>query len=336
MSEFSSWNHFLPRSYLKRWSSDGIRVAAYSLLVPDKRVPPWPPTPVKALAAKTHLYTSVSARGESDAIERWLNRDFENPAQAPLRRAEASEVLSGDDRRLISRYAMALDVRTPLDYIESRMRWLEQIPRLTESLLGNLPDRIASGRDYRSPRPPMEGLPLKVRLTPSEEESVQVEVEWMIGRELWLARMRHVLTQTVSIVPEHNWVTFEPASGCEWFTSDVPVLKLNYYKDGTYDFRGGWGNPGTEILLPLSPRCLLYCQIGRTDLRSRRLDRSSTFTLQRLLAERAFREIYSRSRQRRVEWWRPRVVDLEASRAEAAVWEAWHASQTPSPVRPIE
>ena len=42
-----------------------------------------------------------------------------------------------------------------------------------------------------------------------------------------------------------------------------PVLRLNYYKPGQYDFRGGWGNPGSEVLMPLSPRHLLYVQVGK-------------------------------------------------------------------------
>src|SRR4051812_40207486 len=72
-------NHFVPRGLLRRWSSDGANLFAYSLLVPDSRVRYWSPRSISRLAMQRDLYTFVDAGSESDEIERWLAREFKHP-----------------------------------------------------------------------------------------------------------------------------------------------------------------------------------------------------------------------------------------------------------------
>src|SRR5699024_11588180 len=45
-------------------------------------------------------------------------------------------------------------------------------------------------------------------------------------------------------------------------TSDNPVINLNYYRKDKYDFNGGWGVDNTCIMMPLTPKHLLYTQVG--------------------------------------------------------------------------
>jgi imidazolonepropionase-like amidohydrolase len=54
----------------------------------------------------------------------------------------------------------------------------------------------------------------------------------------------------------------KPYPGFAWFTTDDPVLKLNFNSWDAYDFGGGWGSSGSEILVPLSPLHLTYDLIG--------------------------------------------------------------------------
>ena len=82
------------------------------------------------------------------------------------------------------------------------------------------------------------------------------------GRGLWLFSLKHVLTHTVSALLENRWTILTPPDHLTWFTSDDPVIRLNYYDNGRYDFKDGWGNPGTEILLPISSHHLLYAKVG--------------------------------------------------------------------------
>src|SRR5207245_1244159 len=94
---------------------------------------------------------------------------------------------------------------------------------------------------------------------PSEGEQFgTVRAEVTVGRDLWIASLRHLLTGAANILCGHNWSIVSPDGEEQWITSDHPVLRLNYNTAENYDFGGGWGNPGSEIIMPLSPRYLLY------------------------------------------------------------------------------
>lgn len=95
----------------------------------------------------------------------------------------------------------------------------------------------------------------------------------------------------------------------------------------TGDFGGGWGNKGTELMLPLSPRHLLYTKVGATAAPRFTMPRFETFQIQRFLAERAHREIIARREERRVSWFRQRVVDAERFADEERQWKQLHEEQ---------
>src|SRR5205814_31317 len=81
-------NHYVPRVYLKPWGreSDG-RVWTYRVLVEHENVSVWKPFSTKAVANHAHLYTQIAAGIETDQIEKWFDREFESPAEGPIRKA---------------------------------------------------------------------------------------------------------------------------------------------------------------------------------------------------------------------------------------------------------
>lgn len=114
-----------------------------------------------------------------------------------------------------------------------------------------------------------------------------------------------------------------------WFTTDDPVVRLNYYGDGRYDFKGGWGNPGTEIFLPLDPRHLLYTKVGeRPPRRGWVVPRAEAEMIRRFIAEHAHRFIFAASPDAEVPKLRPRIVDLALLRDEDEQWRRWQGDQT--------
>lgn len=58
---------------------------------------------------------------------------------------------------------------------------------------------------------------------------------------MWLWGIEYVLNNTAEALHRHKWTILKPYVGLSWFTSDDPVVKLNYYKVGNYDFGGGYG-----------------------------------------------------------------------------------------------
>jgi hypothetical protein len=76
--------------------------------------------------------------------------------------------------------------------------------------------------------------------------------------------MKHRLTKTLKVLHKHKWMILEAPARLVWFTSDDPVVCLNFGSDFDYDFNGGWNRRRGIILFPLSPRHLMFTEIGTT------------------------------------------------------------------------
>src|SRR5271168_1916025 len=108
-----SENHYVPCLYLKRFGSSSGRVLTYRLLVDHSRVPLWKETSVRGIAYHAHLYTRIVSGTQTDEVEKWLNAEFETPAEEALKRATGGSRLSPTDWHNLVRFLAAQDVRTP-------------------------------------------------------------------------------------------------------------------------------------------------------------------------------------------------------------------------------
>jgi hypothetical protein len=336
MSRRAKDHHSVPRDYLRQWSDDGLRVSSYRTLVPHARYPEWKHRAIRSLTMYEELYTSISSGTESDRFERWMNEAIETPAAGALERVSLDQRLTREHWHALVRYVALLDLRTPVSYMEFFDRSSRGLPEvLTETLARVERDlQRAAKKGRRLPDPPSvteadERFPLKVSVTKDQEsDRVELKAEITIGRELWLHNMRRAVLKTSEMLHRHSWVIFKPHPGSEWFTSDHPVLRLNFVNENNYNFGGGWGRRNCEIVMPLSPQHLLYTKIGDRDIRNATLSREHTNLFQKLIAERAHRWIIAQGVSQSVSWWRPRVVDVAAYKGEAETWRRWHAEQT--------
>lgn len=334
-SAFRRDNHFVPRFYLKRWASSPEHVWAYRVLVSHPSVRLWKEASVRGVAYHSHLYTRVVAGVESDEIERWLDREFEAPAEEAIHKATTGARLSPRDWKSLVRFLAAQDVRTPGRLSENLKRWGETLPALIQNTLRNSVQKLEHARQTGEALPEPDPvardyLPFKVttEIEPGAELGV-IKGEAIAGRGLWLWSIRHLLSGTYSALLRHRWTIVSPAAGLTWFTSDDPVVKLNFYGQGRYDFRGGWGNPGTDIFLPLSPYHLLYTTVGqRPHSRGTVLSREHTRMFRKFAAEHAHRMIFAHEQDPEIPYLRPRVVDADALKNEHEQWKQWHGSQT--------
>ncbi len=328
-------NHYVPHGYLKRFASSPGRVWTYRTLVSHVKVPMWKEVSIRGVAYHSHLYTRIAAGQETDEMEKWLDREFEAPAEEALRKATSDESLAPDDWRCLVRFLAAQDVRTPARFAESLQRWDDTLP---DVLLETMQESIrelelakASGVPVakEATLPYGDYIPLHVttEIQPHEEFG-KLKSEIVVGRGLWLFEIRHLLTETANALHQHRWTILAPPRDLSWFTSDDPVIRLNAYGDGKYDFKGGWGNLGTEILLPLGPRHLLYAQVGRKpEPRGSMMPRAQAKLVRRFCAEHAHRMVFAAAADIEVPKLRPRVVDAEALQAERQEWQNWHEDQ---------
>jgi hypothetical protein len=119
-------NHFVPQFYLRRWATSGAQVMAYRTLVSRAEIPEWTSRSIKGIAFHRDLYAVLSSP-ELDEFERWINTEFETPAQETLDRAVNGDRLTSRDHERLGSFFAAQDVRTPASFFVSQERWATQI-----------------------------------------------------------------------------------------------------------------------------------------------------------------------------------------------------------------
>jgi len=268
-------NHYVPRSLLRRWSLDGKSVYAYRLLVSRSDVREWQRMPIRGLAYHRDLYTVSEGDRETDDFEKWLSTEFEQPGSTAIDKLLKGTRLKRKDWRSLALLLAAQDLRTPDAFLEFMSRWERDLPdilkralqeslqKFTEAKRMNL--TLVAGPAQRNEFSKLLKTSVDRPVDPEGQRMIRAEI--VAGRRLWIAAMRHLLTGVVEAVCRHQWCIVEPGDNDEWPLTDHPVLKLNCYPTGEYDFGGGWGRNGTDIMMPLSPRKLLFVEVGK-DLRT--------------------------------------------------------------------
>jgi hypothetical protein len=333
--DFHRDNHYVPRLYLKYWESSPKQVWTYPIIVDHEKVPFWRERPTSGIAYHAHLYTRLVAGEESDEIERWLDQEYETPAEEAIKKATSDAQLTSADWTNLIRFLAAQDVRTPSRLLENLQRWQETLPSLMEDVLQETVQKLkiakSEGRKLSAtPTPFAEYFPLRVTTHFEDGQEIgELKAETISGRGAWLFSIRHLLTKTAKVLHQHRWTILSPPKDMTWFTSDDPVIRLNYNSTDNYDLRGGWASPGTEIMLPLGPRHLLYTQVGqRPPQKGSEFSRAQAELIRRFIAEHAHRTIFSAKQDMDVPRLRPRTVNPEYVKDERLQWEKWHEDQT--------
>ena len=328
-------NHYVSRGYLKRWTSDGSRLWSYRLLIPDANVQKWSQKSTRSVAYHEHLYTKAVASGESDEFESWLDAEFESPAEEAIAKVVEQRRLKPGDWTHLARFFAAQDVRTPARLVEQMHEWQNTLPELIQNTLtktvADLERMTPSERADRAANTSRrEDVPFRVTVERRSDESGGViKAETVSGRPLWLWTMRHVLTgKPLNALCKHRWTILAPPAGVTWFTSDDPVLKVNFNSLTDYSFAGRWGTAGTELILPLGPLHLLYTRIGKpVPARGTEVDAEKAAVIRRLIAAHAHRYVFARTPDPFVEDARPRTVNAAELERERKEWKQWPEQQ---------
>lgn len=342
---FRSDNHYVPCEYLKRWASSDGRIWTYRTLVPDCQVPLWREYSPKGVAYYRHLYTRIVAGQETDEIERWFDTEIEAPAAEALQKATSDAQLTPVDWKRLVRFLAAQQVRTPQWFAEQVRRWELDLPGVMEAALRDSvqmrDETVQLGQPLPRPKP-VNGDDFPWRVIAEHQpgqEMGRLGVEVLVGRGLWLSNIKHVLTQTVNVLHRRRWTILLPPEGLAWFTSDDPVVCLNFSSPTKYNFRGGWESPDTAIFLPLGPQHLLYTQMGTlpplyTQIdkplprRGERMPQGHANFVRRCIAEHAHRMVFAAERDADVPRLRPRFVNADIWRYEREQWSMWNDQQT--------
>lgn len=327
--------HYVPRATLRRWSENGTHVYAYDILVPHVKVPAWQRRGIKKVARQVDLYTTLEGADETDRIERHITRTYEAPGQEAIERLLSKGRMTPLDWSSIARFVALQQMRTPLYFIELVKRLNEQGPKLLEEILDGLPERLKTRRsselrpvDAAADGPNYLDGHLKISIEPGVGPAGEAAVaaKFSSSRAAWLSTMTGMLVRHDRLFCQHRWRAIEPAGDAEWPLTDHPVLTLNYYRPGRYDFHAGWDCKGSEFVLPVSPRIAVCMQVGSNNHGPRQMTVEQTRDIQRFMAERAFRLIVAHPQ---AAGWvisaRPRTIDAQAYATEQEAWERWHS-----------
>lgn len=330
-------NHFVQRAYLSRWTDGEGRLWRYRLLVPHARVKYWKQCVPAQVAYRRDLYTTIADEGEMDEFERWVESEFETPAQEAIGRAVSGRRLHSKDIERLARYAVVQDLRTPQAYREITDLFARSFDRVADDLLADLKHLLEAGIPPEHSEPDTAGHDqdplrdsIKVTVTPDaypERGEGEIRVEGLAGRKHWLDEIRRLVEGPLRVVLDHSWSIVEPSNGVELFTSDHPVVRMNHYGDGRFDVRGGWAQQRGDIFMPLSTTHMLFTEVGARLPQRFQLTPQQTQLLQRAQAVRAHLEIYAQHKNPEITSHRRRVVDAEACRAHRHSCENWNQEQ---------
>lgn len=331
---FKRDNHYVPRSYLKRWAANDKRVWTYRILVSNSNVPKWKAYSIKGIAYHSYLYTRIVKDEKIDEIERWLDSEYENPAEPVIEKVLAQKKMSPKDWSILIKYMASQDVRTPA-YLSKSLKIQEnstdEIMRSTlEKTVSELKVAKEEGRAIKPKRVPnSEYIPMHVSIEDdSKTGRATIKAKTVTGRSIWLFSIKYLLenSKSMSALLGHKWTILKSPEGIRWCTSDNPVIKLNYYSPNNYNFKGGWGSKGTELLFPLSPNFLLYTKIGeRPPQKGTVLSVEMANIFQKIILEHAYRFIYSTEKNLIVESIRPRTESRSIFNDEKHQWQEWHS-----------
>ncbi|MCP5242361.1 MAG: DUF4238 domain-containing protein [Burkholderiales bacterium] len=324
--ELRKTNHFVSKSYLKNWCGDDNKLYTYNTLVWNTKVPLWKKYSPSAVAYHSHLYTRLGNKGLDDAIERWFADDFESPAQRAIDRALKGSKLSRDDWNKLIRFVALHDARSPARLITH----LENMPQDLSEILEDIAKEIQHPKFINSEPTNHGGIerhnPLPVKIIPVKENNETfLKIESYVGRSTWLYNLKYILTNTIKVLHKHRWTIVHPYKGMKWFTSDNPIVRLNFINFDKYDLKGGWDVKQGNILFPLSPEHLLFTEMGtRPPIKGSCFDKDKTVFIRKIIAENAYRKIFTIEPEPEILKYSPRIINEKLCKAEKNMWDTWH------------
>lgn len=300
MGKLKIKNHYVPKVYLKQWAT-GNKVYEYRLLVSHEKVQKWNRVSISNTATVNYLYLYLEEGKLNDEMENYFSEEFEMKYSSFIEKVNNYKSLNDVDYEYISKLVVGQFIRTLSGYSWAQNIVQETFPEIVEELVRKIEERMETKGNL--PKRELEKidklLPLKLETLQDQEENNFLKVETYAGKSTWLMSMKHLLGTTYKSLMATSWCIYDAPANFYWATSDDPVILLNYYGKDDYDFKGGFGNIGTEIIFPLSPNKLLYTKIGdEFEELYVKASYSTANLFQKIIVEHAFSKVYSSEKAR--------------------------------------
>lgn len=313
-------NHHISQMVLDGWATNK-EVYVYDLLVPNEKVPLWKKSNIKSVASYDSMYVRLQEGKETDDLEKWFSKEYETPAKEALVRARNGEELSKDDWKCLIDLIACHIVRSP-SFI---MKTLEVGRNTSTEVLQEIKEEIESSSKEDMKKKPVnssntELFPLHIE---KKENDNEIEVETIIGKQFYLWYMKHCLENYSKRLQNHKWGILTSHKKISFPTTDNPVVLLNYYGKGEYDLNGKWDSINTNILFPISPNKIIYCQVGNQYAPNMNITKGLSHFLKKVITENAYRIIISQEKDSSIPLLAPREANLETFQEEKRKWSTF-------------
>lgn len=307
-------NHFVPKFYLNEWKNKNGKVFEYNKIAPSEKSRIWNEKSTTAVCYIRNFYVQKINGVETDYLERIFDKNYEDLAEMALKKAINGERLTPNDWEKIINLIASQIFRTPSYYIKI-MQILEKTFEETMSSIPNYIDKHYNKNKLKIDNndEPILDIDFNIKIEDmniAKENKKYFRVSLDINKDLYLSCLSAMLENYVQILQKHKWNVVKLDDNVIIPTSDNPVILLNYYKDNTYDLKGGIDNNGGEIIFPISPNKIIYTQIGKRTMLNK-FDFKTSFKIKKLILENARNTIISSFKDSEIEKMQPRVVDLE-------------------------
>lgn len=287
-------NHFVSQCYLKYWTDNDGKLLVYKKIIPhincnkpSKRFP-------SQVGKLYNFYIRYDGNEEKDDLEDLFNFSFENELGNILKKINEDiklEKLSENESDILMKFVAVQRYKT--------IDGLNRIKEMSEKVLPKvMKDSIDSMKQSTSLVKHTSNsnieLPIKVNAIEKKDNILDISIEAVNGKTFWLMQMENIMENLYKTLKKHKWKILKSPKGLYWYTSDNPVLTLNYYGSGKYDFHGGFDSKGSNIIVPLTPKHLLITEIGCEEMPKMNIATVPFYQrIQRFICENATNDIYS-------------------------------------------
>lgn len=300
-------NHYVPQFYLDGWAEEQ-KIWRYELIVPNQHCPIWQQGYVESTGMQLDMYTRRSQGQDTDDWENWFGT-FETTASEPLRKAREGKHLDADDWYALIDFVAIQYLRTPTAIARlmriGRDGLQEGIEQVSKTLSGpNTKQEVMN-------RPPLTDMDKMIPMTINiNRETGELYTSAISGKSTSLMGMKLIMEGNAhNVLHQNHWGIITCDESISWPTSDTPVIMLNYYEDGKYDFNGGWGRKNTEIIMPISPKKAIYTKVKSTQSPRFHCNATLSTFIQKIIVENAYRFVYSNFEDASIPKLRRRKVD---------------------------
>lgn len=318
-------NHYLSQMYLDAWKNDDNKVLVYELLVPNEKCPMWKSKSIKSVGSYDSMFVRLKNRIEVDDIEQWFRDRYETPAKQSLEHAINDEKITVDEWHCLIDFVACHIVRSPafliktLDYGKK----CESIFQEVLSEISNMKEedfiKTKERSNYSNNKD--ELFPFKMTNIGEEGNNVIFKAETIIGKQFYLWNMKNLLENTSKILHKHKWGIITVDDKVVLPTSDDPVICLNYNNQNEYDFGGGWGKKNCNILFPISPKKILYTQVGVKVKPRMNIDYETSLLFKKMIVEHSHRKVISTYADKDFVIIKPRYVNESEYQREKKMWK---------------